>query len=178
MNNDQTRNSLRIDPVTQSDLEPVARLAREIWYLHYPGIITVGQIDYMLEQRYRPEVIGSQIASREAWWDKIEYGSFLAGFACYEPGAQPASIKLDKLYVHPKTQGLGLGSALIRHVQERSLDRGFSTIYLQVNKGNTASIAFYRKSGFDVTERVTVDIGNGYVMDDFVMSRDIEGQRP
>jgi ribosomal protein S18 acetylase RimI-like enzyme len=46
-------------------------------------------------------------------------------------------------------------------------------LYLQVNKGNTASIAFYRRAGFEVTDSVKVDIGHGYVMDDFVMSKQL-----
>jgi len=167
-----------ISPVAEPDLEPVARLAREIWYLHYPGIITVRQIDYMLAQRYRPDVIASQIATQEAWWDKIESGSFLAGFACYEPGAaetsgKPASVKLDKLYVHPRAQRHGFGCALVEHVETCSRERGFSKLYLQVNKGNTGSIAFYRRAGFDVTDSVTVDIGGGYVMDDYIMSKQL-----
>ena len=167
----QCGETVLISPVSEPDLEPIARLAREIWYLHYPGIITVRQIDYMLAQRYRPDVIASQIAAQQAWWDKIQAGSFLAGFACYEPGSAAASVKLDKLYVHPKAQRHGFGNALIEHVEACSQARGFSTLYLQVNKGNTGSIAFYRRAGFDVTDSITVDIGGGYVMDDYVMSK-------
>jgi GNAT superfamily N-acetyltransferase len=167
-----------ISPVAEPDLDPIARLAREIWYLHYPGIITVRQIDYMLAQRYRPDVISSQIDAREAWWDKIEAGPLLAGFACYEPGsaaqsAKPASVKLDKLYVHPRAQRRGLGYALVEHIETCSRERGFSTLYLQVNKGNSSSIAFYRRAGFEITDHVKVKIGNGFVMDDYVMSKQL-----
>ncbi len=161
----------RISAVSRDDTESVARLAREIWYLHYPGIITVRQIDYMLEQRYQPDTIASQIETHEAWWDKLKVGSSLAGFAGYEPGKDETSVKLDKLYVHPRVQGFGFGYALVQHVEARSLERGFSLLYLQVNKGNTASIAFYRRAGFAVTDNVRVDIGHGYFMDDFVMSK-------
>ena len=162
-----------ISAVSEHDVDAVARLAREIWYLHYPGIITVSQIDYMLDQRYQPAAIASQIKSNEAWWDKVATGSTLAGFAGYEPGSDAVSVKLDKLYIHPRVQGRGFGYALVQHVEARSRERGFSRLYLQVNKGNTASIAFYRRAGFAVTETVIVDIGNGYVMDDFVMSKQL-----
>jgi ribosomal protein S18 acetylase RimI-like enzyme len=83
------------------------------------------------------------------------------------------SVKLDKLYVHPRVQGCGCGYALVRHVESCSRDRGFSILYLQVNKGNAASIAFYRRAGFAVSNTVKVDIGNGFFMDDFVMSKRI-----
>lgn len=165
------RQPARISPVSTPDLEKVAQLAREIWYLHYPGIITVSQIDYMLAQRYQPNIIASQTATDKAWWDKLEVGSDLAGFASYERGSETASVKLDKLYVHPRVQRCGFGYELVQNVEARSRERGYSLLYLQVNKGNTASIAFYRKAGFAVTDSVSVDIGQGYVMDDFVMSK-------
>jgi len=167
--------AVRISPVTQADLQPVAQLAREIWYLHYPGIITVSQINYMLEQRYQPDAIGSRIVSGEEWWDKLEVGSQLAGFASYEPGSDPASIKLDKLYVHQRVMRRGFGSALLRHVEEQCSASGNRSLYLQVNKGNTASIAFYRRTGFTVTNRVKVDIGGEFFMDDLVLSKPLAG---
>jgi len=37
-----------ISPVRDADIAPVCALAREIWLQHYPGIITVRQIEYML----------------------------------------------------------------------------------------------------------------------------------
>ncbi len=169
------KQTVRISAVSEQDVDAVSQLAREIWYLHYPGIITVSQIDYMLAQRYQPAAIASQIKTNQAWWDKIAVDTVLAGFAGCEVGTDPASVKLDKLYVHPRLQGHGLGYALVQHVEARAREKGFSRLYLQVNKGNTASIAFYLRAGFAVTDKVIVEIGNGYVMDDFVMSRQLEG---
>jgi len=171
----QCGETVLISPVSEPDLEPIARLAREIWYLHYPGIITVRQIDYMLAQRYRPDVIASQIAKQEAWWDKIEAGASLPGSICCEPDPATDSVKIDKLYVHPGVQRQGFGHALVEHADARAREHGFSTLYLQVNKGNAGSIDFYRRAGFDVTDSITVDIGGGYVMDDYVMSKRLGG---
>ena len=69
----------------------------------------------------------------------------------------------------------GFGRALLRRVEEQSRYRGYRSLYLQVNKGNTASIAFYRRSGFALTNRVKVDIGNNYFMDDLVLSKSLHG---
>lgn len=166
---------IRISPVTEADLHCVASLAREIWYLHYPGIITVRQIDYMLAQRYQPSAIGDSIRAGDTWWDKLEVGSRLAGFTSSERGSDPTSIKLDKLYVHPSQQRCGYGYKLVRHIEMRSRSKGYQTIYLQVNKGNAASITFYRRAGFTLTDRVQVDIGNNFIMDDFVFSKKLVG---
>ncbi len=167
--------AVRISPVTKADLGPLAQLASDIWYLHYPGLITVSQIDYMLAQRYKPAIIASQIESGEAWWDKLEVDSRLAGFASYEPGSEPLSMKLDKLYVHQREMRRGFGSALLVRVEEQSRSRGYRSLYLQVNKANTASIAFYKRTGFTVKDCVKIDIGNKFFMDDFVLSKSLTG---
>ena len=41
-------------------------------------------------------------------------------------------------------------------------------MYLTVNKGNLRAVRAYEKFGFVRTEEQVSDIGNGFVMDDFV----------
>ncbi|HWQ38098.1 MAG TPA: hypothetical protein VNM24_05705 [Burkholderiales bacterium] len=53
-------------PVSGHELPAIGALAREIWYQYYPGIVTVAQIDYMLDRRCRPSVIHSQLAAGQA----------------------------------------------------------------------------------------------------------------
>ena len=48
--------SVEILPVGPGDVERIAALAREIWFAHYPGIIGIEQIEYMLRQRYEPSL--------------------------------------------------------------------------------------------------------------------------
>ncbi|MEX0960850.1 MAG: GNAT family N-acetyltransferase [Burkholderiales bacterium] len=163
----------RISAVGADDLEPIARLAREIWYRHYPGIITVAQIEYMLERRYSAQVMRRQLASRYTWWDKLETGGRLAGFASYETGEGNGDMKLDKLYVDQRFQGQGLGSTLLRHVESEAVRHGRHRLYLQVNKHNKRAIVAYLRNGYAIAEPVESDIGNGFVMDDYVMAKEI-----
>lgn len=162
-----------ISPLRDADVEPVCALAREIWLQHYPGIITVRQIEYMLAQRYVSAAIRAQLRSGEAWWDKLEVRGELCGFASCERGAQARSLKLDKLYVHQLVRGKGYGAALIGHVVQAARRQGMDTLYLQVNKHNHGSVAAYLRTGFSVAKAVKVDIGDGFVMDDYVMSRSL-----
>ena len=160
-----------ITPLRDADIAPVCALAREIWMQHYPGIITVKQIEYMLAQRYSPEVIRAQLSTGEAWWDKLEVRGELCGFASYERGSGARAMKLDKLYVHQRVRGKGYGAALIEHVARAARGEGMDMLYLQVNKYNHGSVAAYLRAGFTVEKSVKVDIGNGFVMDDFIMSK-------
>ena len=165
-----------ISPLRDADIAPVCSLAREIWLQHYPGIITVKQIEYMLAQRYSSDIIGMQLHTGEAWWDKLEVCGELCGFASYERGREAGTMKLDKLYVHQLVRGRGYGGALIEHVAGAARRQGMDKLYLQVNKHNHGSVAAYLRAGFVVANSVTVDIGRGFVMDDYVMEKSVRGE--
>ena len=168
-----TQPAARIVPLREDDIPALIKLAREIWYAHYPSIITVEQIEYMLDQRYTPDVIRAQLASDNVWWDKLLVDGAMVAFAAYELGDDPCAMKLDKLYVRNDLHGRGYGSLLMRHVEEQARNRGCTRLYLQVNKNNRGAIQAYIKNGFAVSEAAKFEIGRGFYMDDYVMSKDI-----
>jgi len=160
---------LRIAPLAESDIAAVIELAGVIWRHHYPGIISMEQIDYMLAQRYTPAIIRAQLQSGSAWWDLARVGDRIIGFAQYE--LYGSSMKLDKLYMHQDFQRQGHGARMLAHVEDAARRRGFDAVRLNVNKHNLKAIAAYRKQGYAVAETVVADIGGGYVMDDYVMQK-------
>ena len=162
---------VQILPLREEDVPDLVRLAREIWYAHYPSIITVEQIEYMLDQRYRPDTICGQLANGTVWWDKLLLGGAMVAFASYELSEHADAMKLDKLYVRYDLRGRGFGSLLMRHVEERTRAHGRTRLYLQVNKNNASAIDAYLRNGFAVTEAARFDIGRGFIMDDYVMSK-------
>jgi GNAT superfamily N-acetyltransferase len=168
----------QIRPLTGAHAATVSAVAREIWYQHYPGIITVRQMEYMLGQRYRPAVIRAQIASGQAWWFGAWIDDVLSGFAACEPGSRSSTMKLDKLYVRLRYRGRGHGRALMEQVQRFACAQGCTEIYLQVNKYNAQSIEFYERNRFIVSDAIRVDIGSGFVMDDYLMTRKLERPLP
>ena len=165
------RSDIRIVPLREDDIAELIRLARAIWYAHFPGIITVEQIEYMLDQRYRPEAIREQLANGTAWWDKLLLDDAMVGFACCELGEHRDAMKLDKLYVRYDLRGRGYGSLLLRHVEERARSLRCRRLYLQVNKNNRSAIEAYLHNGYSVSEAAQFDIGHGFIMDDYVMSK-------
>lgn len=40
-----------------------------------------------------------------------------------------------------------------------------------MNKYNTASIKVYKNLGFIIADSIVADIGNGFVMDDYIMEK-------
>ena len=167
----EAADDFRILPLAAADIHGLTALAREIWYQHYPGIITVKQIEYMLEQRYSPSRIRAEIDSGTAYWIKLMVNDALGGFASYETNRAQRAVKLDKLYVHGRFRGRGCGAALARHVEQAARAEDCDQVYLQVNRNNFDSIAAYKRFGFEVVEQVKTDIGGGFCMDDYLMSK-------
>jgi len=162
---------LRIAPLAERDIAAVIDLAGVIWRHHYPGIVSMEQIDYMLAQRYTPALIRAQMQSGNAWWDKAVLDGRMIGFAQYEP--YDGSMKLDKLYVHQDCQRQGYGGRMLAHVEDEARRRGFGAVRLNVSRRNPKSIAAYRKYGYEAVDTVVADIGRGFVMDDYVMEKEL-----
>jgi ribosomal protein S18 acetylase RimI-like enzyme len=158
-----------IEPLAADDVERLVALAREIWYAHYPAIISTAQIEYMLEERYHADVVRAELKHDGVWWDKLTVGGKLAGFASYFLTGIPGEMKLDKLYVHPRLQRRGYGGQMIARAGEVARFRGCSRLVLAVNKNNRSAISAYLKHGFRVGDAVVKDIGGGFVMDDYIM---------
>jgi diamine N-acetyltransferase len=171
---------------TEADLPAISELAGFIWRACYPGIITHAQIDFMLARMYAPDLMREEIRSQGIRYDVMSVGGKMVGFASYGPSeagtprcgvrtAQRAvpTFKLHKLYLLPELHGRGLGSRLLQHGEREVRRLGAQRLILAVNKRNSKAIATYQRNGFVIAESVVTDIGGGFVMDDFVMAKEL-----
>jgi diamine N-acetyltransferase len=154
-----------------ASLTAVQALAERVWRTHYPGIITPDQIDYMLRRSYALPVLAGFLHRTDAGIELAYMQSELAGFAAWYLMDDGAAAKLDRLYVAAECQRRGIGGRLVARVVELARAAGAVRVVLNVNKHNVQAQRAYRKHGFAVREAVVVDIGQGYVMDDYVMER-------
>lgn len=166
---------VRLDPLTEHDFDTIARLADTIWRGHYGTMISMAQIDYMLDGRYTAENLGRYIGSDERWMRVLRVDGQPAGYCSWSLGEHDDEVKLEQLYLLAGHKGKGLGGLMMRAVEDACRTLGRPVLYLTVNKGNLDSIAVYRKSGFEVREEAVFDIGNGYIMDDYVMAKRLAG---
>lgn len=165
--------AVEIRPVRPDEYARVAALARLIWYATYPGIVSTAQLEYMLAGRYSVEAMTRSVTAGELTYDWLLVDGEPQAFTAYGPSGTAGELKLQQLYVHPAWQRRGLGGRLLQHVEAHARRTGHATVMLTVNKQNARAIAAYQKAGFRVREAATFDIGEGYVMDDFVMVKDL-----
>lgn len=156
------------------DIPMIGYLAQQIWPETYGSILTPDQLAYMLDYIYSPASLTRQMSTDQHRFVIVELDEEPVGFASW--GAiEPGVFKLHKLYVHQKTQGKGIGKALMDFVieQVREEDPSATALRLNVNRYNKAKF-FYEKLGFAVIREEDVDIGNNYFMIDFVMEKKLD----
>jgi GNAT superfamily N-acetyltransferase len=165
--------SVEIVVACQEDLPAIRDLATSIWNAYYPAIISQAQIDYMLAIDYSIEKLQQDIEAG-VQIDKLLVEGTMVGFAAYGPTEDPGIVKLHKIYVQPSEHGLGLGSRLLGRVETVCRQRNYKKIILQVNKGNQRAIAAYERNHYSRESLIVVDIGEGFVMDDYLMAKQLE----
>lgn len=163
---------IAIKPLQTDDIDELIAVARRVWHAHYPGIITTEQIDYMLERGYNRELILDEITHQGITWLAITDGAEMIGFVSIGPSGSD-TLKLHKLYLLPEYQGKGIGARALARLEEIALNAHVHKLVLNVNKHNPKAIRSYERAGWQITAEVVNDIGNGYVMDDFIMAKQI-----
>ncbi len=159
-----------IQRVSSSEqVNTVVKLAHEVWHEHFPSVITEGQINYMLGKFLCAPVIQAQIEAT------YEYGllvneSGAQGFLAIEPQADHR-LFLSKLYVRHQARGAGLASEGIGYMLDLCRVQRLTSIWLTVNVRNDLAVSVYKHLGFDVVDTQVKDIGQGYVMDDYIMEK-------
>jgi GNAT superfamily N-acetyltransferase len=155
---------------TSAEFARLSTLAYVIWTNHYTPIIGSAQVTYMLEKYQSPRAIAEQVSTGTTYY-LLRYHAEDAGYVAFS--RKEDCLFLSKLYVGKAWRGKGLARAAMDFVGEQARTLGCHRIQLTVNKGNTDSIRVYQHLGFRQTAAIVIDIGQGFVMDDFVMERAI-----
>jgi len=152
--------------IKKSDLENVFNLASEIWNNNYREMISQEQINYMLNMMYNSERIQKDF--KEGYvWEYILHNDNIVGFLSYVI-KEDNRVFLSKIYLKNSAQGLGIGKASLNRVINYAQKNNCNSVYLTVNRGNKKGVRAYKKSGFEIIAEEDFNIGNGFIMDDYI----------
>ena len=73
----------------------------------------------------------------------------------------------------PQAQGKGIGALMLDKITGIALQNGNTIVQLNVNRYNKA-VKFYEKAGFVKTGEEDINIGNGYLMEDYIMEKKLK----
>lgn len=157
-----------------ADCGTIAALAEAIWKVHYPAIITMEQIDYMLELMYSETALRRQMEEGQQFYLLHTDQSTVGYISFTDHGV--GDFFLHKFYLRNDLRGKGLGTFFLQETL-RIMGQPVS-VRLTVNRQNYTSINFYFKNRFIIEKVADFDIGNGYQMNDFVMVLHTEKKSP
>ena len=158
---------------TDENFTSIRAIAAAVWPIAYSPIMSQEQLDYMMEMMYSIPSLQLQANEKKHRFILAIEKETVLGFASYEFNySKKPKIKIHKIYILSNHQGKGIGKALINFIANEANERHQKGLILNVNKKNKA-IRFYESIGFTISNEEVIDIGNGYVMDDFVMEKEI-----
>jgi len=152
------------------DARELSEMAIDIWMDYYSRFIDPGMVEYIVRRFQSEEAIIDQINKGYLYWF-IMNGDEKAGYACVVPDGD--SLFMSKLYVSRELRGSGLGSKTMDDILDMGRAMGKKKVHLRVNKNNKASIDFYKRKGFVITEAKKEDLGEGYYLDDYFMANNL-----
>lgn len=157
-----------IQPIKSDDeLKQLSVFAAKIWHEAYADMISKQQIDYMLAKFQSPKAFGEQIAQGYRYYLMIMDGQWVAYSAAIP--AENGRMFLSKLYVASEFRRQGCARRFVAFWVKECRTCGLVGIELTVNRYNERALKFYQEYGFQIEDQKCVDIGNGFVMDDYVM---------
>jgi GNAT superfamily N-acetyltransferase len=152
------------------ELPMISALAGHIWRAHYPSILSTAQIEYMLASMYDVKQLRQDV-ERGVTYELLRENDRPIGFCGYEE--IDSELKLHKLYLEVTEHGRGLGSLLLKHVEDEARRRKLKAVVLAVNRRNEKALRAYRRNGYTTRLEFKKDIGNGFVMDDYLLAKSL-----
>ena len=136
-----------ITEITADDSEAVRAVINASNYRAYRSVIPA--------EHFREEVLPVD-AMPDLFERMTFYGYWhegrLAGVAALMEGPENTA-RMRWVYVHPEFQRMGVGTALVGHLEERAKRTGFAEMRLRTAEGAHWAISFYRRLGYRVTAR-------------------------
>jgi ribosomal protein S18 acetylase RimI-like enzyme len=162
---------ITISEAKAENIKTIQEITNTTWPITYGKILSEEQLDYMLDLFYSDEALNNQLEKKEQLFYMISEDETTLGFIGIEHHYKNEPLtRIHKIYLLPETQGKGIGKKVIEWIEKMALENHSSSLSLNVNRFNSA-LSFYKKIGFEIIDEVNIDIGNSFLMEDYVMEK-------
>jgi len=162
---------INIKQIESKDWQIIQDLAFAIWPKVYKNIVSTEQLYFMLGWKYSQDGLIKSFKDGHLFYLAIdEISQKPLGFCSIEHNCgHQHHTKVHKIYVLPDHHKKGIGYQLLSYVKNEAIMEEADLLFLNVNKDNPA-IEFYKRFGLEITSSEVIEIGQRYVMDDYVMA--------
>ena len=164
---------MKIRPVTENDLPPLADLARRTWLDAFGDSVNADDAaaeaeDTRSEEYFRAALRTDTILVAEADGQLVGYVKF-GEVEIPEVDAEPGDGGLHRVYVETVQHGRGIGRELVHAALAHPRLQAAPRVYLQVWEENRTAVGLYESLGFRTVGTTRVTIGTNEVGEDLVM---------
>ena len=159
---------LHIYNATSSDFPIIQEIAYLTWPDTFGAILSKEQISYMLEMMYSTDSLTEQTSKKGHQFLIVKDETKHLGYASYELNYK--GLSKTKIHILPEAQGKGVGKLLMNSITDIARENQDRILSLNVNRDNTA-FDFYKNIGFEKVGEENIDIGDGFLMEDFIMDK-------
>jgi ribosomal protein S18 acetylase RimI-like enzyme len=164
---------IKVEKFNEGNFETIRAIAKEVWPIAYGAILSSAQLDYMMDMMYSVPSLQSQVNEMQHHFIIAKENDEALGFASFEFNyAGTNAVKIHKIYIYTRHQGRGIGKQLLDYIATEAKKIQQNKLSLNVNRNNTA-LNFYQRLGFILVKEEDIAIGNGYLMEDYVMEKPI-----
>lgn len=155
------------------DVEELAALADIIWHQHFRGIISDEQIEYMIENFQSQKAMTNQLLNMGYEYYFFNVDGENQGYFAIQEQREENLMFISKVYLKKEFRGRGYARKAFEFIENEAKNRGLKKTRLTVNRHNDDTIAIYKKLGMYIADEKAADIGNGFVMDDYIFEKDL-----
>jgi ribosomal protein S18 acetylase RimI-like enzyme len=161
---------MKFQPVKSSDIPVIQHITNTTWPIAYGEILSKEQLKYMLEKFYSTSALTLKINQKSEifYIAKDENDSVLGFFSIEHNFELEQKSKIHKIYILPENQGKGIGKLVLEEAIGLAKLQKQESVVLNVNRFNKA-LYFYQKMDFEIIQTIDIEIGDGYLMEDFIL---------
>jgi ribosomal protein S18 acetylase RimI-like enzyme len=164
---------IEIIPASEQNIPDIQRISASAWPSAFREILSPKQIEYMMGIMYSDAALSEQMGAKKHRFVLAKDEGGYVGYMSYEPDCgKSGKTKIHKIYLLPDQKKKGIGRRLVEYASRKARENGDTAIFLNVNKNNRNAIDFYYKTGFQLVKDEVIDIGKGFVMDDYVFEKE------
>lgn len=157
--------------VTEEQIKVLADTANIVWHDAFKEILTLKQIEYMIEKFQSFNALTEAINKNGYEYYLIKADNNVAGYTGLHE--ENGKMFLSKLYILKEYRGKQVASKAFEFIENLAKEKKLKSVWLTVNKNNNHAIEVYKHKGFVVIRKQVADIGNGFVMDDYVFEKQL-----
>ena len=144
---------------TLDDTSEIQKVLLNTWIASYADFIPISDINWYFNNYYSDLNFARLYDDPHTTSFVAEIKGNIIGYARMKVNHEQNRFYLESLYVLPEFQGKGIGTDLLKMVEQTAQQLSFNQIWLGVMEQNVPSLEWYKKLGFQFTEQSPFQMG-------------------